>query len=1374
MERGGNSILAGTLLATLLFSPGLRSGSSEPTQQQEQAAAKQPAHRLLLSAAGSELSAKDRTRIQIDAKAVYLREFEDAISNECEKGELKPATAPGKKAPAGSDPCQLTLNNFMIALLPDPVHTHLALGFDRGIDAVEEGLQDEGYLFVRSMMPWDPKTHPESEDHVERDATELAEEAREQQPGLMLFRAQKPGPNPLLVLVVGEAPTGGINKDQFRNAVLEMEKLLGIDPKAQGKLSEEQRKTLWQVSPTSPGLRILGPSSSGSLQSLLDVLQCKDSPTQKPHPCYPLVSIHSGTVSSYNAIKEFDNRAASLNAHFVSFQESDDVMIERFQQFLTGRSYGARGYSAGKIALLSEDESAYGTATKRSGESPACGDPHGKSDSRPLEPEKDREAYSNVAEWWNPSDWWPHWLFQPLGRWIFHPLAEWAEGIGGDPDRLAYPPNKPEADCMLTLYFPREISQLRAAYQKDVVPTTAEAHGVPRDILPDYSDVPGSDDTVASYSDRQLPLSQEAVMLGVVSELKKHQTQFILVRASDPMDTLFLVRYLRTAYPQGRLVTLGADLLLRREAEDPRFHGLLSLSTYAMATAASHGFRDYEEHDAERVFPSTMEAGTYNATRSLLSAWVGPDDEFCVSGEPQQQCRYTLRVHSSACEKAPGDNAADCAPILYQYGWRQRIFSDGDFFHDAPPVRLLALGRDQYWPIAALGPYESEARVSLLPRAPGELVDPPAVIEIPKSWHVVQLVGFGLAFFFCWSLLSSSVFCRLQSSARFAPAVRDRRLTLILVAGFTVEFILLILMWPALHGAHSVWGSIEPLLLMALIAVFVTTLIEGVVRALADAPKCALASGPAPATPLFPKGYFWFRASTRVGPSTVGAMQIPAIVREPELRERVTRKLRVKVPPFAQWKGMAEVVIFAAFSLLMFWGVGKGEPDAETSALVRFYSTLRTVQLTSGLSFIMPTFFFLTVWLWWAEHVSSGYTLLDDRRPRLPSGMTNDRVTLFRQDAFPDLCAIITPGPFRFIHYLLVSVALTLAGSVIMGRHHPMMSLERPLLEWAMTVLFLLAICGIVVSTLQTWSIWLALRRLLVQLDSCRLRDSFKVIEGFSWRPIWRFGAGSLDEFLRIFSRNREAMDCAVNTVPKLSSFGPRLEHQLKLVIGQAADAKSKRPFREFLAKRRSETELIRKFGTYQEISAQAAGCALDLLAHDWDLKREEGTPSRLEAVVPWATGDDVDAVCSKLEKEESDVQVRACERFVAMSYTSFVMVLLVRIRTLIMAIGGMYVLTLVAISQYPFEPKGALQLLLVALLAFVVAIVGLVFAQIHRDTVLSNLTDTKPGELGIDYFVRMATFVALPLFSLLASQFPSMNRFFYSWLQPAVEALNH
>jgi hypothetical protein len=65
-----------------------------------------------------------------------------------------------------------------------------------------------------------------------------------------------------------------------------------------------------------------------------------------------------------------------------------------------------------------------------------------------------------------------------------------------------------------------------------------------------------------------------------------------------------------------------------------------------------------------------------------------------------------------------------------------------------------------------------------------------------------------------------------------------------------------------------------------------------------------------------------------------------------------------------------------------------------------------------------------------------------------------------------------------------------------------------------------------------------------------------------------------------------------------------------------------------------------------------------------------------------------------------------------------------------------MYVLILIGTAQYPFEPKAAVQLMLVLLLAYIVAVVAMVFAQIHRDTTLSHVTRTEPGELGGDFWV--------------------------------------
>ena|ERR1700761_2320824 len=101
-----------------------------------------------------------------------------------------------------------------------------------------------------------------------------------------------------------------------------------------------------------------------------------------------------------------------------------------------------------------------------------------------------------------------------------------------------------------------------------------------------------------------------------------------------------------------------------------------------------------------------------------------------------------------------------------------------------------------------------------------------------------------------------------------------------------------------------------------------------------------------------------------------------------------------------------------------------------------------------------------------------------------------------------------------------------------------------------------------------------------------------------------------------------------------------------------------------------------------------------------------------------------------------------------------------------------MYIFSVLAVTAYPFHPKAAIETLLCALFVWVVAVVTAVFAQLHRDATLSHITDTKPGELGTDFWARTLSFVALPLLSLVVAQFPQVNRLFYSFLEPALQAL--
>jgi hypothetical protein len=77
-----------------------------------------------------------------------------------------------------------------------------------------------------------------------------------------------------------------------------------------------------------------------------------------------------------------------------------------------------------------------------------------------------------------------------------------------------------------------------------------------------------------------------------------------------------------------------------------------------------------------------------------------------------------------------------------------------------------------------------------------------------------------------------------------------------------------------------------------------------------------------------------------------------------------------------------------------------------------------------------------------------------------------------------------------------------------------------------------------------------------------------------------------------------------------------------------------------------------------------------------------------------------------------------------------------------------------------------------VTLILVMGGVVGYVYAEMHRDVILSRLTSTSPGELGLDFWIKFASAAAIPVFSLLAAQFPSINQFLFSWLEPVLQAV--
>jgi len=129
-------------------------------------------------------------------------------------------------------------------------------------------------------------------------------------------------------------------------------------------------------------------------------------------------------------------------------------------------------------------------------------------------------------------------------------------------------------------------------------------------------------------------------------------------------------------------------------------------------------------------------------------------------------------------------------------------------------------------------------------------------------------------------------------------------------------------------------------------------------------------------------------------------------------------------------------------------------------------------------------------------------------------------------------------------------------------------------------------------------------------------------------------------------------------------------------------------------------------------------------------------------------------------------------EEFVALRYLMYIRYVIRHLRNLLGFVVSGFILSVLSTSSYPFQGHRWIGIASTIVFLALGIGVGRVLAQLDRDAILSRLSDTKANEVGRTFYVRLAQFGALPLLTVLASQFPSINSFLFSWVQPALEAL--
>jgi hypothetical protein len=187
----------------------------------------------------------------------------------------------------------------------------------------------------------------------------------------------------------------------------------------------------------------------------------------------------------------------------------------------------------------------------------------------------------------------------------------------------------------------------------------------------------------------------------------------------------------------------------------------------------------------------------------------------------------------------------------------------------------------------------------------------------------------------------------------------------------------------------------------------------------------------------------------------------------------------------------------------------------------------------------------------------------------------------------------------------------------------------------------------------------------------------------------------------------------------------------------------------------------------FQKSAARAAATLLVyMLLPEW---REE--TNSLVMKEPKPAGESGDASQNGLALPEKQ-HIRDAEEFVCLPYLGFVQNILGRMRTNVMSILFLFVAAALAISSYPFDPRPELAEAMLALFLVLGTVITLVYARMHRDSTLSHLTNTNPGELGLDFWLKIAAAGAAPVIGLLATFFPEIANFLSNWLQPGLQSV--
>ncbi len=953
-------------------------------------------------------------------------------------------------------------------------------------------------------------------------------------------------------------------------------------------------------------------------------------------------------------------------------------------------------------------------------------------------------------------------------------LAQAAEsGSGAKRKILAYC----RKDNPLVLNFPRDISLLRNATAHEGEKSKDQSDGAVAPYLPFSLGDSSAGDSIPHFSVDDTPLSQEAQLMAIGRRLVRSRIRTIAISASNILDELFLAQFLHRACPDARLVFLdGGDLLVEREIDNLQYTGALTLSPYSLINLD----HDFFKPRHVRAFADSQSEAFYNAASFTL--WDHDNPVPWLAGYPLYPPSNVLR------------------PIFW----------------------ATAVGRDGYYPLGILDQCVSYAEPTLPDIAvspdgtsahPASCTssanaDPPRVFESGVRVYP-SLFWFALCILVILLCVGHSAV--LFTANFWSPLTRDlaiessdmplRRAVYVNIATamlFCLGFVVAYPLFPVFRA--SMWS-------FNAVVWAVLTLLAATLSLIATA------------TRTFP--HIWAAVYPNTKPQEQDRCNTAAVPNPPR---------RKNLYPL-----LHAIALLTLIAIPVLWVITcETDTTIGTHTFAGLFFSYRCLHPESGVSPILPVVLLLFAWYLWGLCHTLRMRFSVNGRPQLPCKVDPPTPyplyvpdeALSRCESSQDsclyrniTCLLITREIIRrflrparaTLDIVLVAVYFALFVIVVVFVHvqsldHFLwkMGIWPTLYEFLIRAMFFPLMVVAVTGWVRVIFIWNSLRTgLLEPLERLPIRFAFTRLHGVAWMTMLR--QGGLQEYWRDMARSTEAMRQMIHTkslkdvmlakhpaewAGMEATYGALKSHIASLVAlsqdktprRRKEDSTSRPESREFLVgddipspAYRGELNLMgaieRDYARFCELLLQG------LLVPYWEHERTgfvEGEPMEMMPIKAKRAGE---AAPDALElhadpHSREDEPIRYAEEFLAIRYVSVIRAVLVNLRYLMIFVSMAFVLATLAWNSYPFRPRQWVDWMFTTVLIVLGAGIVWVFAQMYRNPILSRITDTSANELGVEFYLRLATFGAVPLLTWLASQFPVIGSSLFHLLKPGLEVV--